>query len=291
MVFDPSWTLFLRSLMPWAEGFFRLITELGSDMFYVALILTSFWAYKKREAISVVWVLLVSVLTNYWIKLAIAHERPDPFYWLEGADATNYSTPSGHAQNSAMLFGFIAAKAKRWWMYVVSTVLILLIGISRVYIGVHYLEDVLLGWALGFALLAFLLFTEKRLTQFFARYKFEHLYLLLFLFGLVATAISTYLLPQPPNDNFGALGGLVMGVAIGLLLERRYVNFTVEPVGGQKWRVVVRVVLGLLLVFAAMIGLAGVLPTANVWLRAARYALVAIIGAFVWPLIFKKAKL
>jgi len=277
--------------MPWAQGFFTAITELGSDIFYVALILTGFWAYKKREAITVVWVLLVSVLTNYWIKLAIAHPRPDPIYWLEGADATNYSTPSGHAQNSAMLFGFISAKVKRWWMYVVSTVLVVLIGISRVYIGVHYLEDVFLGWALGFALLVLLLLTEKRLTQFFAKYKTEHLYLLLFLFGLVATAISTYLLPQPPNDNFGSLGGLVMGIAIGLLLEKRYVNFTVEPPGGQKWRLVVRVVVGLLLVFAAMIGLVGVLPTDDVWLRAARYALVAIIGAFVWPLVFKKAKL
>lgn len=291
MVFDPSWTLFLRSLMPWAQGFFTAITELGSDIFYVALILTGFWAYKKREAISVVWVLLVSVLTNYWIKLAIAHPRPDPFYWLEGADATNYSTPSGHAQNSVMLFGFVSAKAKRWWMYVVSIVLTLLIGISRVYIGVHYLEDVFLGWALGFALLLLLLLTEKHLTQFFARYKTEHLYLLLFLFGLVATAISTYLLPQPPNDNFGSLGGLTMGIAIGLLLERRYVNFTVEPPGGQKWRLVVRVVVGLVLVIAVMLGLARVFNTEDVWIRAARYALVAIVGAFVWPLIFKKAKL
>jgi hypothetical protein len=82
-----------------------------------------------------------------------------------------------------------------------------------------------------------------------------------------------------------------MGIAIGLLLESRFVNFTVEPVGGQKWRLVLRVVIGLVLVIATMVGLAPFLPTAQIWLRALRYALVAIVGAFVWPLIFKAAKL
>jgi len=290
-LFDPTITTWLRTLVPWAGLLFALITELGSDIFYVVLVLTGFWAYKKKDSILVVWVLLISVLSNYWIKLAIANPRPPAMYWWPGADATNYSTPSGHAQNSAMLFGWLAVKAKRWWMYLIAIVMTVLIGISRVYLGVHYLADVLLGWALGLGLLAILLLAEKPLSKALSRYKVGYLYLALFLFGLAATLVSAYVLPQPPLDNFGALGGLTMGVAIGLFLENRFVNFTVEPAGGQKWRLVLRVVIGLVLVIATMVGLAPFLPTAQIWLRALRYALVAIVGAFVWPLIFKAAKL
>jgi hypothetical protein len=276
--------------MPWPL-LFILFTGLGEDIFYVALVLIGFWAYKKKDSILVVWVLLISVLSNYWVKLAVANPRPPPSYWWPGIDASNYSTPSGHAQNSAMLFGWLAVKARRWWMYLIAIILTVLIGISRVYLGVHYLADVVLGWALGLALLAILLLMEKPLSKTLSRYKTEYLYLALFLFGLAATFISAYLLPQPPLDNFGALGGLTMGVAVGLLLERRYVNFTVEPANGQKWRLVLRVVIGLVLVIGTMIGLAPILPTTQIWLRAARYALVAIVGAFVWPAIFKAAKL
>jgi len=288
--FDPSITTWLRTLMPWPLVFI-LFTGLGEDIFYVALVLVGFWAYKKKESILVVWVLLVSVLSNYWVKLVVANPRPNPSYWWTGIDASNYSTPSGHAQNSAMLFGWLAVKAKRWWMYLLAVVLTVLIGVSRVYLGVHYLGDVVLGWALGLVLLSILLLMEKPLSKTLSRYKTGYLYLALFLFGLAATFISTYLLPQPPEDNFGALGGLTMGVALGLLLERRFVNFTVEPLNGQKWRLVLRVVIGLMLVIGTMFGLAPFLPTTEVWLRALRYALVAIVGAFVWPAIFKAARL
>jgi hypothetical protein len=228
---------------------------------------------------------------NYWLKLAIANERPPEPYRYEGIEVTNYSTPSGHSQNSATLFGWFAVKIKTWWMLVISLSLIFLIGISRIYLGVHYLEDVLLGWTIGIITVVVLVIVEKPLCNFLSEVRNDYLYLMLFLFGLLATVVSSFILPLPPNDNFGALGGLIMGLAIALPLESRYVNFSVEPLGGQKWRLVIRIILGLALVLGIMLGLSPFLPTSVVWLRAIRYILVVIVGAFLWPLIFSKLEI
>ncbi|TFG13598.1 phosphatase PAP2 family protein [Candidatus Thorarchaeota archaeon] len=288
MVFDPALTTALREALPWAGPFFLAITELGSETFYVVLILVGYWAFRKKDSIKVAYVLIASVVSNYWLKLAIANPRPDPTNWLGDYEASNYSTPSGHSQNSATLFGWIAAKAKMWWMYILSGILIFLIGISRVYIGVHYLGDVLLGWGVGILTVTLLYFAEEPMSAYFEKMDGLLAYGLLFIFGLLATIISSFLLPQPPGDNFGALGGLIMGLAIGLPLEQRYVMFETSAPNGQKWRIILRVLIGLILVLGVMIGLAPILVTENVFLRAIRYTLVVIIGSFVWPLIFKR---
>ncbi|MHA1807375.1 MAG: phosphatase PAP2 family protein [Candidatus Thorarchaeota archaeon] len=291
MFFDPGVTDLLRDLMPWAGLFFRAITELGSELFFVGFILTGFWVYRKRESMVLAYVLLAAVVSNYLIKLAIANPRPDPTNWYPGVEATNYSTPSGHAQNTSILFGWISLKSKNLWITITSLVLIVLIGISRVYLGVHYLEDILIGWAIGFVLLAVLYRLQQPLTEFFGRFRSEYLYLTLFLIGFLITLITTYLIPLPPGDNFGALGGLTMGLAVAFPLEERYVGFDTEAPKGQRWRLALRAIIGFVLVLGIMIGLSPLLPSANVWLRAVRYFTVVVIGVFIWPAIFKKINL
>ncbi len=99
------------------------------------------------------------------------------------------------------------------------------------------------------------------------------------------------MLPQPPNDTFGSYGGLTIGVALGLLLEMRFVKFSIEPHEGQKWRLVLRAVIGLILVIGLVLGLSPILPTEEIWLRMIRYCLATVVGLFIWPLIFKKVNL
>ncbi len=291
MFFDPTITDALRDLMPWAGLFFRAITELGSELFFVSLILIGYWAYKKQETLTLAYILLVAVVSNYFIKLTIANPRPDPTNWYPGVEATNYSTPSGHAQNTSMLFGWISLKARKLWLTITSIILIVLIGISRVYLGVHYVEDILIGWGIGLVLLVLLYRFEGPIAAYFARFRSEYLYLSLFVFGFLATAVTTYLIPVPPGDNFGALGGLIMGLAVALPLEKRYVGFDTQVADGQKWRLMLRVAIGLVIVLGVMIGLGGVLPSSDVWLRAIRYLTVVVVGMFVWPAIFKRINL
>ncbi len=290
MVFDPGIIEAFRNMLPGLEGFFLIISELGGEIFYVGLLLIGYWAYNKRESIFATYVLLVAIISNYWLKYFIAHERPPSSYWIEGADTPNYSTPSGHAQNSATLFGWFSLRVKKWWMLTIGVVLTTLIGLSRVYLGVHYLDDVLLGWGIGILTVILIFYLEKPVREYLSRFRFEYPLLVVFFIGLVMTMIAAAF-PAPPDDNFGALGGLTMGLARGFILEAKYVNFTVDAHNGQKWRLLLRVVLGLVFVLGLMLGLEGILPTEEIFLRTIRYFLVAFAGVFVWPWIFKKINL
>jgi membrane-associated phospholipid phosphatase len=290
MLFDPGLTDVLRDALPNLGDFFFLITQVGGTLFYVILLLVAYWSYNKRGAIILSCVLIVSILTEYYLKVIIAKERPPSSNWYPGVDPPNYSTPSGHSQNSATLYGWLTSRVRTWWMALTSIILVGLIGISRIYLGVHYLGDVLLGWGIGIVIVVLLVYLEKPARDYLSRYKVEHLLVVLLIAGFLLTLLAA-LLPQPPNDNLGAYGGLTMGLAIGLILERRFVNFTTDPYEGQRWRLVPRVVIGLLLVVAVMYGLAPILPTDLIWHRVLRYSLVAITGIFIWPAIFKRVNL
>ena len=76
MFFDPEITNVLRDALPWAESFFRIITEFGAETIFVVIIFTGYWAYKKKESMQVGFLLFASVLSNYWLKVAIANPRP-----------------------------------------------------------------------------------------------------------------------------------------------------------------------------------------------------------------------
>jgi len=290
MIFDPGFTDVLRDALPGLGDFFFLITQLGGTLFIVVALLVAYWAYNKKGAIILTYVLIVSIISEYFLKVIIANERPPSSNWYPGVDPPNYSTPSGHAQNSTTFFGWLTARVKTWWIALISIILVGLIGISRIYLGVHYLGDVLLGYGIGIVIVLVFVYLEKPARDYLSRYNTEHLLVVFLVAGFLLTLIAS-LLPQPPNDNLGAYGGLTMGFAIGLILEMRFVNFTTEPYEGQMWRLILRVLIGLLLVIGVMYGLAPLLPTEEIWLRAVRYCLVAVTGIFVWPAIFKRANL
>ena len=80
LIFDTFWTEAFRSLMPWAEPFFRVITELGSD-YYVALIAIGFWTMDKKATITTAFVLIASAVLNYWLKITIKSPRSRRSSW------------------------------------------------------------------------------------------------------------------------------------------------------------------------------------------------------------------
>ena len=290
MFFDPGIIDAIRAALPGLGDFFLLVSGLGAELFYVALLLIGYWTFNKRESIIMTYVMIIAVLSNYWIKYIIAHDRPPTSYWYEGAETPNYSTPSGHSQYSATFFGWLSVRIKKWWMFLIGICMTVLIGVSRIYLGVHFLEDVLIGWGIGILTVVGMYYLEKPAREYLSKYKFEHLLLCVFFIGLVMLVVAT-ILPAPPNDNFGSMGGLTMGLALGIALENRYVGFTVEVPMGQRWRLVLRVVIGLVLVVGMLFGLAPFLPTEEILLRAVRYFLITLVGVFIWPWIFKKVNL
>jgi len=131
-------------------------TVLGLVVFCLLLI----WG-KRAYAALVGGTLLSGLLVQTLIKLAVARARP-PVSLMVIAQPSSYSYPSGHAMSSALLLGivaFIAVREERHWRARLLTVAgatagAMMAGESRVYLGVHWLSDVLAGWDLAIALLA-----------------------------------------------------------------------------------------------------------------------------------------
>lgn len=165
--------------------------------------------------------------------------------------------------------------------------IILLVSFSRIYIGVHWLGDIILGWLISVITLGLYQIYEKRINTLIES---ESFYFGLVVFGLVSLIVTELLSPVLLLDNFGAIGGLMIGIGAGFLLEDRYLKFEISQ-GHPLVKSLVKVVFGLSLVFLAMIGLSSVFVSEIYWLRAIRYTLVAITALFIWPYIFTKVKL
>ncbi|HVY94559.1 MAG TPA: phosphatase PAP2 family protein [Bryobacteraceae bacterium] len=128
----------------------------GSDFFMAPLGFLSVWRLMKldrrRDAVVLVATFLAAEALMEILKLAFHRARPLPFF---GDDPDSYSFPSGHALKSAVFYILLASLASsRWPIRAGAVVLAILIGISRIYLGVHYPTDVLGGYAVAAVCLA-----------------------------------------------------------------------------------------------------------------------------------------
>ncbi|HEX5356635.1 MAG TPA: phosphatase PAP2 family protein [Aquabacterium sp.] len=168
----------LRPIGPlWLQEAIRDLTALGSP---VVLVLTvgAVWGYMVmagQRAMS--WLALGAscggLLMAYALKSVFSRARPDAVF--HATVASGYSFPSGHAMMSAIVYLTLAAllarlvpRARlRWYVMGTAAALTGLVGLSRVYLGVHWASDVAAGWAAGaaWALLCWLLAQRLQLGQ------------------------------------------------------------------------------------------------------------------------------
>jgi len=138
---------------PALNGFFRVVTDIGSTYgFLVALILPPLYFLLRRRYATAAWYFVgvgLLKLSGPFLKIAIARPRPP-----DGIEAlTTFSMPSGHASNAVFLFGVLWVFLWRQFSHALSRSIfsilclggIFLIDLSRVYLGVHYPSDVVLG--------------------------------------------------------------------------------------------------------------------------------------------------
>ncbi|HEY6661160.1 MAG TPA: phosphatase PAP2 family protein [Pyrinomonadaceae bacterium] len=124
-----------------------------------------------REAKLFAITMIGAGLLNVTLKLAFKRERPVPFFNLSPPET--YSFPSGHSLTSACFFGALAAiltariksKRARAVIWIVSTVMFLLIGLSRIYLGVHHTTDVIAGFVAALIWILVVRFVEMQLAR------------------------------------------------------------------------------------------------------------------------------
>jgi len=156
---------------PVLTGIMVLITNLGSTFMIVSLGLVIFWLVWRKRSKKEAWIFLMTLaggaIINNLLKVII--KRPRPILISPLINETTYSFPSGHTMNATVLYLFIVfyifkfLKGNKFrWIYMGSLMcLVILIGVSRIYLGVHYVSDVVAGFLAGILWLITVSLAEK----------------------------------------------------------------------------------------------------------------------------------
>ncbi|HJR64082.1 MAG TPA: phosphatase PAP2 family protein [Gemmatimonadaceae bacterium] len=164
----------------WLERSLIEITALGDGVvvMVIALIAALFLSITSHRYSAFLLLLATAggLALNGLLKQGFARPRPDIFPWV--TEVYSSSFPSGHAMTAAIVYATVAylaarLEARRWMRYLTMTIaliLILLICVSRLYLGVHYPSDVLAGLIIGFAWAGFCMAGLEAARVFAERY-------------------------------------------------------------------------------------------------------------------------
>ena len=236
---------------PALDAFFQGVTFLGNAEFYLLLAPVFIWSVNYRLGARLGILLLLSAYINQALKELFMQPRPcepRPDVCIDQADS--YGLPSGHAQNAIVFWGVIAHWIGTAWAWIAAILLMLLIGISRIYLGVHFPTDVFVGWAIGIVILGLYIVLGERVEKWLEGRS-------LAVQILLALALPVLFLAIQPSDVTAQITGAFAGIAVGVALGVRYLDF---DAGGQIWKRAVRFLLGVAVVAAIFFGLRIIFP-------------------------------
>ncbi len=225
--------IFIRWIQSFSSPFldlvFRLFTFLGDEVFIILFFGMVYWCLDNEIGKRLAFLSIVSLSLGNFFKDIFRAERPIGQEGVRSPGAervktasspTNYpysySFPSGHSQFAAGAFGFTALTLKRGWVWILCSFLTLMVGLSRIYLGVHYPRDVLVGFLLGGAVTTVGYYVLKRVKRHYLIYTVTFLLLMITLF--FANSDDTV-------KSLGAMAGFVLGV----FTDERLIHFKTLP--------------------------------------------------------------
>ena len=316
---DLSTTLLFQSLGSWLIIPMKFFSALGLEEFYTLALPLLYWCVDAVIGLRVGSMLLISTNLYEFLKRSFAAPRP---FWLDSRvqahiSETSFGFPSGHAQNAASIWGLAANQFKRRWYTGITIFLILAIGLSRIYLGVHGISQVAAGWLVGaLLLLAYLRWQPGLMRWFFSqRRPAQYLLilassaLLILIPGLVNIFKANWTLPaiwqanasladpdlmlDPFNpEGLFSVGGTWLGMFTGALWF--YHRFGIFNTCGHPGTRILRYLIGLVGVVVLWYGLGSVLPDSidlvGLGLRYLRYTLVGLWVSALAPLVFLRLR-
>ena len=286
---------FLNIENPVLDFLGNLASFLGEQTFVIAVILYIFYNIDKKKGFGLFSSVLIAVTSMGILKATV--RAPRPFQVLESSQgkrlesATGYSFPSGHTTTGASFYTALALAFKKRKFSIFCAVMMALVGLSRLYLGVHWPIDVFAGLLLG-VLVSFVFM--RYLNNLYDDEQKRIRYALTFgTLSFIAAFTISLLLNFSLIDEVAfsdlmkalALGG---GGYLGFAFENLKVDFAVQSTTKKK---ILRFVLGLVGVIVIM-GLKIITPSAIASIGSfIRYTLVGLWSTGLFPLIGKNLRL
>ena len=207
---------------PPLTAFVQIITELGSPVAYLVLIPFIYWCIDEKKSLRLGIAVLISAWLNFTLKYLLDQPRPffpgyDPSLGMIAEKMGGF--PSGHAQNSLVLWIIIASWGKKKLHYILAALFCLLIGFSRLYLGVHFPTDILGGWFFGGIVLCGYFLAGSRIEALLTAHGWRA--------GMMASAaIAFIMILYRPSADVLMPGGIILGMGTGYILCKRYIGFT-----------------------------------------------------------------
>ncbi len=305
-----SFGIFLKTPM-------EIFSFFGTEVFFLLLLPALYWCIESGIGLRVGIILLLSVSLNESFKLILHGPRP---YWYSSdvisyANESSFGVPSGHSQTAIAVWGMLASEIGRKWAWMAACFIIMLIGISRIYLGVHFPHDVIIGWLIGAFLLWLVLHFWKTAIEFIKKMSVRKQIWLSFLSSMVLILlslipflwlkISHWQMPQTweiyTKDAISmsfsfTTAGMLFGFLSGLMWIRNQGGFSAD---GNPWKRILRYILGMTGLLILYFGLKAIfgfifpekIDALQYFLRYIRYYMVGIWISACAPWIFIKLNL
>lgn len=283
------------------DKFFGTITKFGDETIMLVICIIALWCINKKYGYYIISTCFIGLIINQALKMICRVPRPwvrDPqFTIVESAKeaATSYSFPSGHTQNIVAGVGTVARFTRNLIIRIVCIALVVLVALSRMYLGVHTPADVLVSLLIG-TVLVFGLFpifekSDEKPKPVYITLGIMTAMSLIFtivvsLYNWPADVVSESLAETIKNGYMAT--GSSLAILISFYVDRNYVKSETKAVW---WFQIIKVVVGLALVLAIKEGMKPLMtlifddhPVSS----AIRYFMIVLFAGLIWPAITTK---
>jgi membrane-associated phospholipid phosphatase len=205
---------------PFLDNVFVSITMLGEEYFFIIALSLIYWCIDKNMGYRIGFTYLSSMVLNAGIKEVLQVPRPigeTGIRSLRIETATGSSFPSGHTQGVATFWISLMTNTKKSWTYILGSIIILMVALSRIYLGVHRPVDVV-----GSIVIAAVWVFIVNMIFDYIKTGGNKAILLLTIIPMVICAVIL-----KDADYYKALG-VSIGFFIGYIIEPKYINFNVR---------------------------------------------------------------
>ncbi|MFA6732443.1 MAG: phosphatase PAP2 family protein [Sphaerochaeta sp.] len=226
---------FLNIANPFLDAFANFASIVGEQTFVIAVIIYIYWNHDKKKGFTLFSSILFAVLSMGILKAIV--RSPRPFQVLESIDgkrletATGYSFPSGHTTTGAAFYTSLALAFRKRGFSIFCAIMMTLVGLSRLYLGVHWPIDVFAGLLLGILIS---LFAKQKLDALYEqgekRNRFALVFgLIMFVSGaLMSILLNVHAIDEVAFTDLMKILALGSGGYLGFVFEEKKVDFTTQ---------------------------------------------------------------